>query len=355
MLRSSQAIALAIPGFFALIGVEWVASRIRRRDIGRFNDGMTALGCGVAQQTLQVFTTAIVAWLYVSLYEHFALTRLDPARWTTWVIGIVGVDFFYYWWHRTSHRSNAFWAIHVVHHQSQEYNLAVALRQSMFSNFSGILFDLPLAIVGVPPQVFLISAALNTLYQFWIHTRLLGRLGPIEWILNCPSHHRVHHAVNPKYIDKNYAGIFIIWDRMFGTFIDEQEEPQYGTVRAYGSWNPIWANFEPWVHLWNEARAARTWGDALKIWFAPPEWRGTGLKPHHIPEPDPRARKWDIPYPKTLNGYVAFQFAIVATLLTALLWDPEVVDTPLRAILCLCIGVSIVSWGGLFEGKTWAR
>ncbi|MCC7440580.1 MAG: sterol desaturase family protein [Bdellovibrionales bacterium] len=351
---SSQAIALAIPGFFALIAFEWVMSLRKRRDVYRLNDSIADLGCGIGQQTLQIFTTLWIAAAYTLVYDRFSIWKLDPSRWSTWVIAMVGVDLAYYWWHRLSHRVNALWAVHVVHHQSQEYNLSVALRQAMFSNFTSFPFYGMLALVGVPPQVTLISIALNTLYQFWIHTRLVGKLGPLEWVFNTASHHRVHHGVNPKYIDKNYGGISIIWDRLFRSFEEEREEPVYGTVRAFKSWNPLWANIEPFAHLWNESRQARNLKDGLLLWVMPPEWRGTGLKHHEIPVPDKRAKKWDPPYARALQPYLLIQFAALATGLTTLMWNPDVIPAPLRAGLCACILLSVASWGGLLERKAWA-
>src|SRR5690606_31238042 len=152
-------------------------------------------------------------------------------------------DFAYYWWHRASHRISFLWAAHVVHHQSEDYNLAVALRQAWFTSLSSWVLNLPLAFLGVPPLVYGVCAALNTLYQFWIHTRLVGKLGPLEWVLNTPSHHRVHHGIDAPYLDTNYGGVFIVFDRLFGTFVEETHEPRYGTLDPIRSFDPVWANF----------------------------------------------------------------------------------------------------------------
>ena len=195
------------------------------------------------------------------------------------------MDFFYYWFHRWSHEVNAGWAAHIVHHQSEEMNLAVALRQSVFQGALSWVFYLPLALVGFPPAMFLTVSALNTLYQFWIHTRAIGKLGPLEWVLNTPSHHRVHHGRNPKYIDRNHAGSLIVWDRMFGTFQEEEEEPVYGITRPLASWNPVWANFHYWAELWRTARRATRLQDRFRIFWKPPGWRPEELGGY---EPAPR-------------------------------------------------------------------
>jgi hypothetical protein len=174
-----------------------------------------------------------------------------------------------------------------VHHQSEEYNFSVALRQSWFGQLTSWLFYVPLAIAGFPPAMFLVMTTLNTLYQFFIHTRLVGRLGPLEYVLNTPSHHRVHHGVNPRYVDRNYAGILIIWDRLFGTFEPEGDEPVYGLVKPLGSFNPLWANLHYWAQMADVARRTRRLRDKLRAFVAPPEWRPADLGgPVVVPEPD---------------------------------------------------------------------
>ena len=182
-------------------------------------------------------------------------------KWVAAIGLLFGVDFCFYWFHRIAHEYAAPWATHVVHHQSEEYNLAVALRQSAFEGCFAWVFYLPLAVIGFPPIWYVSMKAINLLYQFWIHTEAIDRLGPLEWVMNTPSHHRVHHARNPKYLDKNYAGMFIIWDRMFGTFQPEEEQPVYGITKPLQSWNPLWANLAAWVELfedaWHAPRIAR--------------------------------------------------------------------------------------------------
>ncbi len=164
-----------------------------------------------------------------------------------------------------------------MHHSSEDYNLAVALRQGAFQGLFSWVFYLPLAFVGFPPSWFAAIMSFNLLYQFWIHTRTIKTLGPLEWVLNTPSHHRVHHARNPKYLDRNYAGTLIIWDRMFGTFQAEEEEPVYGLTKPLDSWNPLWANLHVWRDLFRDAWLAPRWIDKLRIWFMPQGWRPDGI------------------------------------------------------------------------------
>ena len=208
------------------------------------------MSCGIGSQVSGLFLKALTVLAYIKLYEISPLKGKIPNAWWVWVALFVGVDFFYYWFHRLAHEISIMWGSHAVHHQSEEYNLTVALRQAWYQGAFSFVFYLPLAIMGFRPEMFFVISALVTLYQFWIHTKLINKMpAPFEYIFNTPSHHRVHHGVNPQYIDKNHAGTLIIWDRMFGTFEPEVEEVVYGITKQSKSWNPIWLNFEYWVDL----------------------------------------------------------------------------------------------------------
>jgi sterol desaturase/sphingolipid hydroxylase (fatty acid hydroxylase superfamily) len=350
-------IPLAIPVFFLLIGVEVLVARLQgRRDYLRFNDAVTALSCGVTSQVVKVFTGAALLGLYVLVFEwarpFSSALPWGPQSAIAWLLALVLLDHQYYWWHRHSHRINFMWAAHVVHHHSQEYNLAVALRQAMFTNITSVPYYLPLAILGIDPIVFGLSAAINTLYQFWIHTRTVRTLGPLEWVLNTPSHHRVHHGINPAYIDKNHAGILIIWDRLYGTFAKEVEEPVYGTVSVVKSFDPIWANFEYWVYMAKVAWTAPNGWHKLAIWVAPPEWSPQGSR--EIPSVDARTfPKWDIPLAPGLIAYILTQFATVATFGTVwILWMEDSQAWVWLTALAVSILWATWSWGQLFHRRS---
>jgi alkylglycerol monooxygenase len=344
-------IAVAIPFFFALIGVEWLV--LRRRGGGiRFDDAIVDLSCGITQQVTGLSVKLVAVGAYLAAYP-LHLLDLDPAAASTHLLAFLGVDLAYYAWHRWTHESNLGWATHVVHHQSEEYNLAVALRQSVTSSLSSWPFYLPLALIGVPPAVFFLHSALNTLYQFWIHTEAIGRLGPLEWVLNTPSHHRVHHAINPEYIDKNYAGVLIVWDRLFGTFEPERAQPVYGTVTPLRSFDPLWANVALFAALAKDTRAATTWRDRIRVWTAHPGWRPAGLPA--CPPPAPIRREDQAKYaPVGLAGakpYVALQFVPVAVAVTAML---AVEKTAPGWLLALGVGLilwTVWTWGAMFEGR----
>lgn len=283
----STLIILSIPIFFACIGVELLVALRRGRRLYRFADSIANLGNGIGEQIIQAFCIPITVGVYATVYAHARLATLSSRSVTAWIALFFAVDLLYYAYHRASHRVNFLWAGHVVHHSSEEYNFSVALRQSWFGQqLTEWVFFLPLALAGFSPPMFLVMLTLNTLYQFFIHTRLVGRLGALEWILNTPSHHRVHHGINPRYVDRNYAGVLIIWDRLFGSFEPEGDEPVYGLVKPLGSFNPLWANLHRWVEIATMSRRTRRLRDKVYAWLAPPEWRPADLGgPIVVPEP----------------------------------------------------------------------
>lgn len=343
-------IAGSIPFFVLLIAVEWVVSRRRGLDAYHFDDSVTDIACGLGQSVTNGFYIGLTLVAYSAVQQLAGLTTLSGP--IAWIVALVGVDLLYYWWHRASHRINLIWATHVVHHQSQEYNLAVALRQSWFTSATTWVFYLPLAVLGVPVQIYAMALAINTVGQFWFHTRVLGRLGPLEWVVNTPSHHRVHHGVNPEYIDKNYGGLLIVWDRLFGTFQAEDQEPVYGTVVPLETRNPVWAQVATFVDLAHRSRSLSGW-QRVWIWLAPPEWTPEG--PKAIPQVD---RATAVPYrtqPDTATSvYVGLHavpalgagVAVMALQPAGAWWA--------AAALAAWVVLSTAGWGGLFEHKAWA-
>jgi sterol desaturase/sphingolipid hydroxylase (fatty acid hydroxylase superfamily) len=348
-------IALAIPFFVLLMGVEWGVARLRGRRVYRLADVVGDMGCGILQQVGGLFLGVLVGGIYVAVYTEHRLLSLPASSWLTWVLAFVAVDLAYYAWHRLSHEVNFLWAVHAVHHQSEDYNLAVALRQAILGSSTSWPFYLPLALLGVPPVVMGTSVALNTLYQFWIHTELVRRLGWLESFLNTPSHHRVHHAINPRYLDKNYAGVFIVWDRLFGSFEEEGETPVYGLTRPLRSFNPLWAQVAEWVALARQARAARRWRDKLRVWFAPPSWHPPEVQVEPSPLLAPGGyRKHDVAVSARRGWYVALHFALtVAATFVLLMWGrAQPLEVKAGAVLLLALSLGTAS--GLLEQRRWA-
>lgn len=355
-----RAIAIAIPFFFVLIGVELLADRARRRrgaePLYRFADSIGSLSNGIGQQVLQVLAFSVVtAGVYGFVFERAALLSM-PSGALGFAIAFVLVDLAYFVYHWASHRVNFFWAMHVVHHSSEEYNLSTALRQSWFTNLTSWIFYVPLAVLGVPTKTFVICLTLNILYQFWIHTRTIGKLGPLEWVLNTPSHHRVHHGIDPEYIDKNYAGVFIAWDRLFGTFTEERDEPSYGTVKPLASLNPFWANVEGYASLAAMSSRTRRLVDKLRVWVAPPEWRPEDLGGVVVvPKVDKATRvKYAVHPGRAVVRYVAAQFLIVAALVSTLLWFKAELTRELVVLGAAVILSALAVWAGLLEARPWA-
>ncbi len=348
-------IALSIPVFFVLIGIELIVAFLKRKELYRFNDSITNISLGIGQQVTGIFMKTALFFGYLYLYNHYRQSTMQT-NFLTWIFLFLAVDFFYYWFHRLSHEVNAMWAAHIVHHQSEEYNLSVALRQSWFQSAFSWVFYLPLAILGFDPIMFLTISSFNTLYQFWIHTRTIKKMGILEWFMNTPSHHRVHHGSNPKYIDKNHSGTLIIWDKLFGTFQAEEEEPIYGITKPLESWNPFWANFHYWIELWQLSKQARSIKDKMNVFLKPPGWKPEYLGGQDFPkEMDAYSyHKYDAhPNQMAWNYYVLFLFITCLALSTLLLFKQnelsflELVSTALFSLFTL------LNCGGLLENKSW--
>jgi alkylglycerol monooxygenase len=352
----ARLIAFSIPFFFLLIGVEHLALRKHPDRRYRLADSISSLSCGVGQQVTGVFVhLAFPLVPYVFLHTHYRVATLSPSP-LTWLLLVLGVDLGYWTYHWASHRVGFLWAMHAVHHQSEEYNLSTALRQSWLTAVVSWVFYTPMALLGFPPAMFVTVYTLDIVYQFWIHTRAVRTLGPLEWLFNTPSHHRVHHGIDPRYIDKNYAGIFIIWDRLFRTFEREDGEPVYGIVKPLASWNPFWANFGPWVELWQRSRASRRLGDKLYAWVAPPAWRPAELGgPVIVPEVSRAAQnKYATSSPRAVNAYILAGFALVSGATTALLLRSQSLSWAENAAIAGLVLVSLAVWAGLEERKAWA-
>ncbi|GMV90429.1 MAG: hypothetical protein AMXMBFR82_02070 [Candidatus Hydrogenedentota bacterium] len=349
-------IEMAIPVFFILIGVELSVSWLQRRANYRFNDTINDLSMGTVDQVGGAFLKSIVFIGYLYVYENHRLLDIPMSSTTAWVACLLFYDLMYYWAHRASHEVNVLWGSHIPHHQSEEYNLSVALRQGVFQGCFFWIFYLPLAFTGFPPAMFIVMASVDTLYQFWIHTRTIGKLGPLEWVFNTPSHHRVHHAKNPKYIDRNHGGMLIIWDRLFGTFKEEEEEPVYGTATPLRSWNPVWANVHYWIDLAKLAWEAPRWQDKFLVWFMKPAWRPAGLEKEGPPAHLRREfyEKYNPRIPVSLSIYVFVQFLPTMIIATSFLKKEADLVAAERIGVAGLIIMTLVCIGGILEGKRWA-
>jgi len=274
-------VVFAIPFFLILLIIEWASAAKLAHDeaadrapAGAYlrPDAWASIKMGLVSILTSGVVNAVALVAYAALYVYVAPWHLPDNAWYTWVIAIVGVDLLYYVYHRIAHRVRLVWATHQAHHSSQYFNLATALRQKW--NISGdVALRALLPLFGVPPWMVFASFSINLIYQFWIHTERIGKLWrPIEFIFNTPSHHRVHHGMDPQYLDKNYGGIFILWDRMFGSFAPETERPHYGLTKQVSTYN-IWTlQTHEYAAILRDVRRAQRWRDKLGYAFGPPGW-----------------------------------------------------------------------------------
>jgi sterol desaturase/sphingolipid hydroxylase (fatty acid hydroxylase superfamily) len=267
----------AIPGFLILLSLEaWFSFR-ENRQLYEKKDTWSSLSLGIGNVLVGFVTKAVILGLFTFIYR-FRIFDLNASTWWFWVLLFFADDFSYYWFHRTSHRVNWFWASHVVHHSSERYNLAAALRQTWTGNLTGaFLFWSWMPLVGFHPIWVLFMQQISLIYQFWIHTEAVQKLPrPLEFFLNTPSHHRVHHGSNLKYLDRNHGGILIIWDRLFGSFQQEEERPTYGLTRNIGSFNPFVVAFKTWKELFQAASRGKTARQKINYFLQPPGWSHDG-------------------------------------------------------------------------------
>jgi alkylglycerol monooxygenase len=342
-------ILLAIPFFLLGIGFEFVWGRLRKTNFYNFEDTLTNLNIGIGSQAFNTLLKVLLLTLYEYIYLHFAIFSIGVSIWS--FLGCLLVyDLIFYWAHRWGHEMNIFWGAHIVHHQSQEYNLSVALRQSWFHTALGFVLFLPLPLLGFDPLIFAAAAATATLYQFWIHTRHIGKLGILEWVLNTPSHHRVHHGINSKYLDKNYAAVFIIWDRLFGTFCEEEEEPEYGTTVPINSFNPVWANVHFYSDLYAGMQKTPKWRDKLVLIFRGPEYLGKLLgdkRQAAMPE------KFRTKVPLNMQVYVLLQFVVLLWALISYMGHFRELSLFYKLSFFALIALTTLNCGAVMENKSW--
>jgi alkylglycerol monooxygenase len=347
-------IVYAIPVFLATILIEaWVAHR-RGTAVYNVGDAVTSLHMGVLSQVTNSFAKLATLGIYVAVYENLRVATWPTEPLWAWAAALLVYDFLYYWFHRLSHEVAVLWAAHVVHHTSEYFNLSTALRQTSTGAALGWLFYLPMAVAGVPPMMFVVVALINLLYQYWPHTQLIGKLGWVDRVFVTPSNHRVHHGQNDYCIDRNYGGILILWDRLFGSFAEERDDEPvcFGVRKPLASFNPLWGNVHYYVDLWRESRRARGWRDRLLPWLAPPGGWPARPRQHF----DAREfRRFDPGTPRPLSAYAIVHYTLTtAALVHFLVVVAQLAPTQAWAY-ALVIAVSALSIGGLLESARWAK
>ncbi len=314
----------APPLFIAAMLVELGWGLHRGHNTYRVNDAVGSLFLGTLSQARRFVTLGVGGLVYHWVSERLAIAQLDSGHWATWVFAFVLYDFCYYWLHRLGHERTLLWAAHVAHHQSEDYNLSTALRQTSTGFLFSWIFYLPLFFAGVPAAVVVTVGSLNLIYQFWVHTQHVGRLGWFERVFVTPSNHRVHHAQNDCYVDRNYGGVFILWDRLFGTFQEElDDEPcLYGIRGPIHSFNPVKALTHVYIDMARDSWRARRWRDKLRVWVA-----RTGWRPADVAAADPRPKpdlarfeRYDPAVPPGVSAYALCQLVAVVLLLAFMQW-----------------------------------
>ena len=354
-----KTIAIATPVFFALIALEYLVGRARGRSNYRLNDAVNSLSLGVMSQVVGLFTKLLASASTPRCTRSRRCGSCRPSSGGCGCSRSSSYDFCYYWNHRLGHESAVFWAAHVVHHQSQEYNLSTALRQTSSGALLGWIFYLPMAIAGIPPEVFVVAAVVNLLYQYWIHTEQVGSLGWFDRWFGSPSNHRVHHAVNDRYIDRNYGGITMLWDRLFGTFVEESERACTARARPLDSWDPLWANFEVYADLARKSRARPRWRDKLAVWLMPPGWQpalagGPGLAQACVRR-EPRAALRPAAGPcgaGIRRSCISSRCCVGAT---ALLWYADQLPFAMLAVAALAVLGVLWLIGAVMQGRLATR
>ncbi|HSH89972.1 MAG TPA: lysoplasmalogenase family protein [Ramlibacter sp.] len=354
-LSPSQVIVFATPVFFGLIAIEFAWGWARKRNTYRLNDAINSISLGMLSQVSAVFTRLFRVGVYTAIYGAVSIWHNDAfwMSWYGWLIALVFYDFCYYWLHRAGHETAIFWAAHVVHHQSQDYNLSTALRQTSSGALLGWMFYVPMALAGVPPLVFGVVALIDLLYQFWVHTEHVPKLGWFDRWFCSPSNHRVHHAVNDEYVDRNYGGILIIWDRIFGSFTEEDSKCVYGTRSPLNSWDPLWSNAEVYWALAKDSWHARSWKDKLLVWIKPPGWRPADVAARFPKAPFDIAKleRYHPPITKATAWFGAVQFVVILQGVALFLWFADRMPLSQSSVWLAALAASIWAIGAVMQGR----
>ncbi len=351
----SQIIVLATPVFLLLIAVEFAWGYVKGRNTYRLSDAINSISLGVLSQLSAVFTRLLQIGIYSAVYAAVALYP-NPEFWNTWygwLLALLFYDLCYYWLHRLGHEIAVLWAAHVVHHQSQDYNLSTALRQPSTYELLRWIFYLPMALAGVPPLMFGAVALIDLLYQFWVHTEQVPKLGWFDRWFCSPSNHRVHHAVNDPYLDRNYGGILIVWDRLFGSFQEEGEKCVYGTRAGLNSWDPLWANFEVYWGLVKDSWHTRRWRDKVRVWFQPPGWRPADLA-QRFPKPAfdlARVQRFHPPVGRAVLWFSGVQFALLLLGVSTFLWFADTMPLAQSAVWVAALSAALWALGAVLQGR----
>lgn len=349
-----ELILAAVPFFFLLIGLELAYGIARGRNTYRINDSINSISLGSLSRLQGLVILGFSASIYEFVVVRYQLTQLPDDETWVWLSCFVLYDLAYYWKHRLGHEVALFWGSHVAHHQSEDFNLGTALRQTSI-DFHGFLFYLPLFVLGYPAEILFTVVSLNLIYQFWVHTEHVPKLGPLEWLLVTPSNHRVHHARNKIYVDRNYGGVFIIWDRLFGSFQEElaSEPVVFGLRKPLNSWNPLWANIHVYWRLLLDLFALPGIRNKLKLLFKPPGWRAEQHTTRCKLEAEgvDLGTRFDPKISRFIEVYTLIQFLLTVVFSLSLLLAAPSLDSVLVGIAVAALCFTYFVHGAALEGR----
>lgn len=342
--------AFAIPLFLAFMGAEWWYARKTGKRYFNFRNSVSNINVGIAERLLDTFTTGLFFFVYQYLYDHFALFHFKPSV-LQWIALLLCTDFVWYWYHRLAHEMNIFWAAHVVHHQSEDFNYTVSARITMFQALIRTGFWSILPVLGFAPGMITSMLLVHGLYPFFIHTRTIGKLGFLEYILVTPSHHRVHHASDEDYLDKNYGDVFIIWDKLFGTFVEETHEPTYGLTKPLNSHSFLWQHFHFYLELLQGVRQTKGFTHKLKLVFGKPDLLDPAIRPRL--EEQYLLRNDTVQATRRLHDYVVIQLVVMLTGLFTFLLLEHYVPVLVQVLIALFIFITLINCGAILEQRRW--
>ena len=348
-----------VPGFMVLMTIEVIYGHLTNKQTYSFMDTLSSLSSGITNVLKDSLGLVLVILSYPYILDAIAVFDLESSV-LLYVVAFICIDFASYWNHRLNHKVNIFWNRHVIHHSSEEFNLACALRQSISAWIGfGALFLIPAAFFGVPPQLITLLAPIHLFAQFWYHTRHIGKLGFLEYIIVTPSQHRVHHAINPIYIDKNLSAIFCVWDRVFGTFQEEldHEPPVYGVLKPVNTWNPLLINFQHAFNVIQDAYHTSSFKDKLRIWFMPTGWRPSDIIdkfPRPITTDHYNREKYSPNYSFFMKSTAIFHFVLINFLLYFFLSNFSIIESDLKLVFGFVIFVSVFGFTSLLDLHSWA-
>ncbi|MDJ1471352.1 sterol desaturase family protein [Cytophagaceae bacterium DM2B3-1] len=344
-------LAFAIPLFLLFTALEyWVARRQQKEDYFHFDRSIVNISIGIAERLADLFTVGIFYYFYTYIHTHFAVFTIKPSV-LLWLALFLCTDFVWYWYHRLAHEISLLWSVHVVHHQSEDFNYTVSARITVFQALVRVVFWSVLPWIGFPPEMITSILLIHGAYPFFIHTRTIGKLGILEYILVTPSHHRVHHASDEHYLDKNYGDVLIIWDKIFGTFVEEKEEPHYGLTKPLNSHSFLWQHFHFILELLYTVKHTQGWGNKIKIIFGGPD-----LVPEYVRE----KLEQRFLFNKSVNAsgirfknYVIWQIgSVLLSLFLVTLFEHQI-SLSIQIGIAFLILLTLINCGAILEQRKW--